>query len=846
MTEQRFYIDLEDSSGNRLGSGPIISASGWRYTARMDRAGEFRFSLPATDPQAALVAKKRVVRAWALTGGVWTEVGAGIIDQIVRRPQPDGSVLLDVSGADLLRELQYRSVRDLKLYLGGNPVSHATALAAVAAYAPPGWTFAPDAAPPIPDLYGRFNGESVLAALIKIADKSQSHFYRGTGRSVVFANTFTASGIRAIAADTYDLAAETCAIVGLTETIDSYDLLTRIYPRGSGNGDVQLTLKATTRTAPAGYTLNAAQNYIQHDTALATYGQIEEFVEWREISPVENTASDIRAAANQLFDEALAELQRRSQNTETPYYDLQLAGCSTLLRPMQTVRVVYRDVTAGVDIDRDLNILDATWQVDAQGVQTTALTVTTSDRRARGDSGAVADALTQGRVYQALPQLSANEYVTSFSKNVDSDNSAAFRFRFSRAVTALRWAYFEFKLLPFESTIKSVTPSVVTSSSGGSSISSSAANGDHTHTVTVAAHAHTITVPAHQHTVTVPAHAHTVTVPGHNHTVSISSHNHTVSISSHNHDVPNHQHNFQITLGGTVSYPIGYGAAGTAGGLVSNLSGSTHNYPTNASSGATTTNNGGSSTPTTAGGGSQTPTSSTSSDTSSSSSTSNQATSSSSQQAQVVASSSQQSQTTPTSSSGGSHTHTVTVPSHTHTVTPVITTVYGIFRESAQYTYGIADLEYRVNAGAWAALSGAVALGDSWYRLDITPAIQDVDTLLPTQESNTVEIRSALNDNVAVQQWAIDANICQVWTIAAHGLSVGDRIRITGADIGDYAATDINGTAVVTTIVSSTILQFAFAGLYDFAGVGGTIDLLKTATIDAQLSIHTTIQPIYQ
>lgn len=843
----QFYVDIENSSGSRLGSGPLTSVANWQYTARMDQAGEFRFTMAATDPQVGIVAKKRVARAWALVGGVWTDVGAGIVDNIVRRPQRDGTVLLEVSGADLLRELTYRSVRDLRLYLGGNPVSHAAALAATAAYAPAGWSFTPDGSPPITELYGRFNGESVLAAMIKIAEKSRSHFYRGAGRSLVYDHTFAPSGIRAIQAGPGDLAPETCAITALIETIDSYDLLTRIYPRGSGNGDVQLTLKATTRTAPAGYTLNAAQNYIQDDAATATYGQIEEFVEWRELGPVENTAADIRAAANQLFDEASAELARRSQATETPYYDLQLAGCSTLLRPMQSVRVVYRDVTAGVDIDRDLNILEATWQVDAQGVQTTALTVTTSDRRSQGDSRVVADALTQGRVYQALPQLSANEYVTSFSKNVDADNNAVFRFRFSRAVTALRWAYFEFKLLPFESTVKNLIAETVTSSSGGSSVGSSAAQGDHTHTVTIAAHSHTVTIAAHSHTVTVPAHAHTVTVPGHNHTVSISSHTHTVSISGHTHAVPNHQHYFRITLGGTVSYPIGYGASGTSGGLVSTLSGSTHDYPTNSSSGATTASSGGSSTPTTASGGSQTPTSSTSSDTSSSSSTSDQATSSSSQQAQAVVSSSQQAQTTPTSSSGGSHTHTVTVPSHTHTVTPVITTVYGIYRESAGNTYDLTELEYRVNSGAWAALSAATALGDSWYRLDITPAIQDADTLLPTQESNTVEVRGSGVYAAPINFWVATANHLRVNVLTAHGLSIGDRVRVSGAAAGTNTGKIINGDYAVTALYGTAQFGAYVAGSDDESlTTQGTAQKLKTATIDAQLSVHTTIQPIYQ
>ncbi len=831
MAEQRFHIDIEDSAGNRLGSGPLASASRWRYTARMDQAGEFSFTMAATDPQRDVVQKKRIARAWALLGDTWTEVGAGVIDNIQRRPQRDGTVLWEVSGGDLLRELTYRSVRDLKLYFNNLPVSPATALAAVAPYAPPGWTFTPDPSPPVPELYGRFNGESVLAAIVKIAEKSQSHFYRGTGRSVTFASTFTPSGIRAVVPGPGGLAPETCAIIRLQETIDSYDLLTRIHPRGSGNGDVPVTLKATTRTAPAGYTLNKAQNYIEHDAAVAQYGVIEEFVDWREIAPVENTPSDVRAAANQLFDEAMRELTRRSQGTETPYYDLQLAGCATLLRPMQTIRTVYRDTVAGIDIDRDLNILEATWEVDESGVQTTGVRVTTADRWPQGEAGAVADALTQGRIYQALPQLNANEYVTSFTKHVDATETATFRFRFSKAVTALRWAFFEFQLLPFESTVKSVTGETVTSSAGGAAVGSSATSGAHTHTVTIAAHAHTVTVPAHAHSVTVPGHSHSVTVP---------SHQHSVTIPSHTHGVPNHQHFIAITLGQTPTYPVGYSAAGTAGGLVSGAPGSTHNYPTNANSGATTSNSGGGSTQTSSSGGGTT----------ASSSTVNETVGTSGQQSQVVTSSSQQAQTTTTSSSGGTHTHTVTIPSHTHTVTPVITAVYGIFRESSAKTYDIDELEYRVNSGAWSPLSDAEDLGDGWHRLNITAALQDTDTLLPVQDSNRVEVR-ATRTGVGIIAWTWTD--LEIWfeTAGPHGLSEGDHIIVEGAAAGQIVGRNVNGSYVVVAVggvEGQTSFQVtAPTSSLDISPADqGHVRPVKTATIDAQLSVHTTIQPIYQ
>jgi hypothetical protein len=35
----RIWIDIEDLQGNRYGAGPILTATGWEHTRRLDRAG---------------------------------------------------------------------------------------------------------------------------------------------------------------------------------------------------------------------------------------------------------------------------------------------------------------------------------------------------------------------------------------------------------------------------------------------------------------------------------------------------------------------------------------------------------------------------------------------------------------------------------------------------------------------------------------------------------------------------------------------------------------------------------------------------------------------------------------
>ena len=108
------WIDIEDAAGSRYGDGPITTASEWQSLRRLDGAGTFAFTMPASDPRSNLLGNKRVARCWSERNGVIKEVGAGIIDQI--EIAPGEPTTLRVRGDDLLRELANRTVGDLELF----------------------------------------------------------------------------------------------------------------------------------------------------------------------------------------------------------------------------------------------------------------------------------------------------------------------------------------------------------------------------------------------------------------------------------------------------------------------------------------------------------------------------------------------------------------------------------------------------------------------------------------------------------------------------------------------------------------------------------------------------------
>ena len=89
------------------------------------------------------------------------------------------------------------------------------------------------------------------------------------------------------------------------------------------------------------------------------------------------------------------------------------------------------------------------------------------------------------------------------------------------------------------------------------------------------------------------------------------------------------------------------------------------------------------------------------------------------------------------------HTHGVTIGDHTHSLTPNITTVYGVFEDTAGNTLAVGDLTITVNGGS--DLAGSVSsIGSGWYELDITDEVQNSATLRQTQDDNDVTFGTAV------------------------------------------------------------------------------------------------------
>ena len=555
-------VEIQNSSGTKL--GVISTVMSWESTKRLNRAGTFKFEMPLTDERSSLVQEKRIAYCYRVLGGVGGDlelVGSGVIDNIQVNMNPSqGRSTLVVSGDDLFRELVNRTVGRLKLESSGAPVS--TGLADIMAFAPAGWSLdtVNGYATTGNSVYGSFFGESVLGAISTLARNTCEFFRLGAGRKVVWLrdniNTSGLRGYQSLDPDAQNNE-DAVLITSLREQQKTFQLVTRVYPFGAGNGDDRLTLEASTESAPAGYTFSSDSKgyYIERDAAVTAYGTIERQIAFDDIAAVSNSDNDVESAANQLFNTALYWLQIQSFITKE--YSITIAKQDKLIEPGETIKVEWYEwvqdnsgsQVEAFSVNDDMTILESTTRVTDESVETPNIIVSTSAAWAKNCADIVADSIAFGTVYAAHAQFARSVDSQSESQAMDSSNPFSMRWWFGEEIAIVNSVKLRFRIDPLVSTATAAASGGgATSGGGGASTPTSSGTVGSTNSRTLMGYNTDSTSSADPD----PGHVHYIQTESHDHIVN--SHTHNVTISSHTHTTPNHTHG--------ISYGVYTDAAG--------------------------------------------------------------------------------------------------------------------------------------------------------------------------------------------------------------------------------------------------------------------------------------------
>ena len=490
----------------------------------------------------SLLQPRRTVLAYALIDGVKTFLGGGTIETL-RVQVNDGAPALEVSGRDLLEELNRNTVGDVAVQ---NP-SGFDLDDFLTANMPVGWS-AGAVVGAVPSFVARFAHESLLGSLTALAAKLPFWFRLSGVRTIALLGELpTTATVRCLAnvdAHAAERNSAICLITEISEERQAADIATRVVAFGAGNGAARLTLALasewpngaaiTSSTTIDGdtYSYNAATNTITNVTAETDYGRVEMALAWKDVAPITNSDADLQAAANMLVVAVCEHLRRHRDPAYV--YSLQVVGLRQAVLPGDLVHVAIRRMRDGstpISIRRDLRVLEVATTIDDTGTRVSGLTVATVDTWPATDTEIVVSGIRQSQVMEALPQAGPSVDTISYRENIDDDVSADLRFWLGDETMTVNQVVVRFRVDPFRSTTKTI---------GG-------------------------------------------TVDG------------TVDIPDHTHDIPDHQHRLTIVGNGVgaLTYDLGFGAGGTSGGVRHNIGLSDWDWLTNADSGETTSENGG-------------------------------------------------------------------------------------------------------------------------------------------------------------------------------------------------------------------------------------------------------------
>lgn len=494
----QIWGDIYDALGRRVGAGPVWSLTNATITRALDGAGSVTVSAPGTEARALdLLTNERRIKVYGLQPGAiegqptTRRLGSGIIRDVDMKGTAS-SWTLSADGPDSLDELKRKSVLLGRIYNGqtlGQIVSDLAGLA--------GWTALLDSNLTAKAVQYRFDGVSALKALQQIASQNGLHLREGTTERVIEIGAFgTSSGLRLVNAAYAppDLAANDsiCLVETLSIKRVSEQVVNWLIPIGGGEGESAITLEHSTRTGP--YDIRTivvgikTYYYIAADDSIALYGQIEKVGTFKDINAISNSDADLEAAANALYDAAVAWLIRNKDRIDT--YRVSVRKIRTTVRPGDKVRLTYKDFITNeqgiivnyANVDADFWVMKATERVGLEGISLD-LEITNVDQMALDAAQIVIGAIDAIQMQQlrVQPYPSAGTFVYGYA--IDATHTVRVPIEISNGVLYLNQARLFIKSTPFRALSKAVATGDITTSAGGASAQTSSAGGAHRHLV---------------------------------------------------------------------------------------------------------------------------------------------------------------------------------------------------------------------------------------------------------------------------------------------------------------------------------------------------------------------------
>ena len=258
IVQPRFVLDIFDTSGSRLGVGPVLTVKSVSVTEELDKTGSFNFTVPTADSRVqSLLALNRLVQVRTDDGLV---AARGYITKKTLAVSGAGEMLYSVEGQGHLWELAWLTTgynrvyddADVKTEIVGTDTTSTSLLGGT------GWTQGT-----VED-YGNttisFDAQTRFNALLQLARQLGRHVRQsvwGT-KQIDFGVFGSDSGVRLINVHQADHSLSSALFSTIQVSSISADIENRLYPLGQNKFDLRdapdscTEIKVATVSGPTG------------------------------------------------------------------------------------------------------------------------------------------------------------------------------------------------------------------------------------------------------------------------------------------------------------------------------------------------------------------------------------------------------------------------------------------------------------------------------------------------------------------------------------------------------------------------------------------------------------------
>lgn len=347
----RVWCEVYDGSEELQGT--VYTISQCSVTKALDGAGSINLNVPLTDEDGlSLLTSERRVILYVEHGETTRELGRGVVRQhLLDEDSSRGTI--SISGPDSLDALTRRNTLLGRIYDFQTVAAIAEDLISLV----PGWSVEADIYAGATTQNARFDGASVLKALLRLAEEAGLHLREGsTANSIEIGAFGTSNNIRlaklqSLTREMYDDDL-LIPISSIQVKTDSQGVVNWIIPNGAGEGTAALDLARNQYTSP--YTVGSMTGpdgrtlyYLQDTASIAAYGQVEKLVTFKEIAPIANNELAKTRAANALYLAAVDWLQKHKDPLTS--YTVRGVKCRTSIRPGDKIWLEYKGVADTAD-----------------------------------------------------------------------------------------------------------------------------------------------------------------------------------------------------------------------------------------------------------------------------------------------------------------------------------------------------------------------------------------------------------------------------------------------------------------------------------------------------------------